>query len=739
MQRNGSSQLVSGLAPNPYLTGRSPYTPPPPLNVSHNRQVLPSPYSNDSRTSLDGLMAPSPREEQGNFEKSEPSYKQRFLPFRNTPSPGSPVISSPTTESRQQLLGSSLRRDSTYDEYRKSTPIEDNDALLVNGSASVNRRADAQSKPNQKDQPSVSRKSITKRLAPGSRIDSLPPSNQTTPRHQQPDVSLNDDTLLYDQSFREMAKSAERFQSGKGSPPKASKVMTPAQFELYRKQQELSRSRSNASKSEDSDEGDRYSDDDEEAQKQLVKQRRKQEAHLAVYRQQMMKVTGEQPSKLDLRPGLDGNSTSTPNLTTQRSNQNLRADIPATNGKNSDDEDEDIPLGILAAHGFPSKDRRPTELGRPVSNIQYTSESYPPPPASIAGSVAGGGSRGPLPPFARNLPKDPYYGASIVNPTNRESLAFGSGGGSVGGSQSPSTHPGGLVGVIASEERARAMRRGSPNAQGGYGFPGTGLPLPPSMSPPGMLSPGDQAQLQMSQMTQMMQMQAQWMQQMQQMQQMMAMQGIQPSQAPPQMPPMPQMPMMQPGFMSPPGGSLQVPQIQMQRPISMDGQPPQLGHSSSQQQQRAMSMLNPDMVSQWNQKPGSRMSVAPSFTMSGSVGPGPGYVPSIAPSERSNVGQPSRYRPVSIAPMDEAPRNKSRASTMSGATALKAWDINENRKSGGLEVPRQSVRAVKKGSDDDDDEGWEEMKRKREEKKTLKGKKSTDRLGPLGDIFYPGT
>ena len=690
---------------------------------------------------MDGLITQSPREEQGNFDRSEPSYKQRFLPFRNTPSPGSPVISSPTTESRQQLLGSSLKRDSTYDEYRKSNPIEDTDALLVNGSASASRRADAQSNTYPKDPASVSRKPISKRQGPGSRVDGSSQSNQTTPKPQKPDLSLNDDTLLSDSSFREMAKSAERFQSGRASPPKPSKVMTPAQFELYRKQQEMSRSRSNGSKNDDSD-SDQYSDDDEERQKQLVKQRRKQEAHLSVYRQQMMKVTGEQPSKLDLRPGLETHSTSTPNLAARKSTLSLRADKPAANGKSSDDEDEDIPLGILAAHGFPSKDRRPTELGRPASNIQYTSESYPPPPASVAGSVAGGGPRGPLPPFARNLPKDPYYGASLVNPTNRESLAFGSGTGSVyGGSQAPSTHPGGLVGVIASEERARAMRRGSPNAQGGYGLPGTGLPLPPSMSPPGMispgmLSPGDQAQIQMSQqMNQMMQLQMQWMQQMQQ---MVAMQGLQPGQVPPQMPPMPQMPMMQPGFLSPPGGGLQIPQIQTQRPMSMAGQPPQFGQASPQQQ-RAMSMLNPDMSSQWNQGPGGRVSVAPSIMMSGALGSGAGYTPSIAPSERSNIGQPSRYRPVSIAPADEAPRNKSRASTMSGATALKSWDFNGNRKSGGLEVPKQSLRAVKKESDDDDDEGWEEMKRKREEKKMLKGKKSGDKLGPLGDMFYSGT
>lgn len=80
-----------------------------------------------------------------------------------------------------------------------------------------------------------------------------------------------------------------------------------------------------------------------------------------------------------------------------------------------------------------------------------------------------------MPVFARNLPVDlPYFGAGIVNAPNREPLAFNRSAGSVYGggvnnSMPQLPPPGGLVGVIATEERQRAMRRGSPNVQGHYG------------------------------------------------------------------------------------------------------------------------------------------------------------------------------------------------------------------------------------------------------------------------------
>src|SRR5271168_3604595 len=109
---------------------------------------------------------------------------------------------------------------------------------------------------------------------------------------------------------------------------------------------------------------------------------------------------------------------------------------------------------------------------------------------------------------------------------NRESLALGTGAGSTYGGSARGIPPGGLVGVIATEERSRAMRRGSPNANGEYGPPPNGLngmgmspnmqmplmgramTMPVGMGPMGPMSPmspmspmltiGDQAQLEMA-------------------------------------------------------------------------------------------------------------------------------------------------------------------------------------------------------------------------------------------------
>jgi len=88
--------------------------------------------------------------------------------------------------------------------------------------------------------------------------------------------------------------------------------------------------------------------------------------------------------------------------------------------------------------------------------------------------------------------------------------------------------------------------------------------------------------------------------------------------------------------------------------------------------------------------------------------PGATYAPSIAPSERSNVGLPGRYRPVSHIPLGD---NKSRASTMSGA--LQGWE-NKNES-----LTIKAVKVSGNQSEEDDEEGWEEMKKKREKKKSL--------------------
>lgn len=575
-------------------------------------------------------------------------------------------------------------------------------------------------------------------------------STETTPRAQKRELAHLEERSLFDSSPPN-ERSAPAPPSKVLPPPKAEmqkKVMTPAQFERYRKEQEMRRDQYFDHEVSD-EEGDEYEDDDElERNKQLARERRKQEAHLSVYRQQMMKVTGEQPSDLPSvqpRARMDRSSISAPNLTNGSNTPTFSFDKPSEPSNGSDDEDEDIPLGVLAAHGFPTKNRPPTALSNAGSSIHYKSESYPPPPMSTVGASAGGASRG-LPPFAKNLPPDPYYGAGLVNPSNRESLALGHGApASVYGAPSPSISPGGLVGVIAGEERARAARRGSPNAQGNYSSP-----LPPGLAqmqmgmvpgvPPPM-SPGEQATVQMSeQMNQMMQMQMQWMMQMQQ---MMAsgVQGMPPGQQPPfALAPLQQQQVLKsPGMLAPPGN--------LQRPMSTGSHSaPGSPISPQQVQQRAMSMMGPTSAAGWQPQSGDRASVVPSL-MSGALGsPSPGYTPSIAPSERSNVGMPSRYRPVSIAPVDEgAPRTGSRAFTFTSGMLQPGGSGRNSRVSASSDVQSKlSVRPVSQAapqisqsSDDDDEEGWEEMKKKREERKNMRMKSSrNDHLGL--DIYdYP--
>ncbi|KAL8914578.1 MAG: hypothetical protein Q9171_000759 [Xanthocarpia ochracea] len=728
-----------------YLAEQSNFTPSP-IQIDRSQNIRDSelsPYSWGSHESQDGLMS-SPglakTDHANSYEQSPPVPRHVAgpTPARTMPLSGSDSPSNRRQQQRQSSYGAGLRRTSAYASHRESIPLQDEDAKLVMDSINASRSLNRHSGEPRNQKSSGDDDGDFRRLfdAPDNTVSENNwriGSNETTPRAKT--LELADRTKrssLFDPTLHPPPRAGTSPAQGDQGPKLGlqNKIMTPAQFERYRREQEMTRSHSNRSKEDDSDEeSDHYEDEDEtERNRELAKQRRKQEAHLAVYRQQMMKVTGEQPSELPalgpLRPGTERASASAPTVVQRGPTLSVTLDKASLAGKASDDEDDEIPLGVLAAHGFPNKNRPP---GPPAPNgIRYTSETYPPPPPmSVSGMSTAGSPRG-LPAFAKNLPPDPYYGAGLVNPSNRETPSFSTlGGGSQYGGASPSMHPGGLVGVIAGEERARALRRGSPNAQGNYNSP---LPqgmaqmpgMPPGLPPP--MTPGDEAQIQMSQqMTQMMQMQMQWMQQMQQ---MMA-SGMQPPQMPqgmlPGMPPMPPLHGQQPmnnSFLSPHG--------QMMRPMSHSA--PSSPALVQQQQQRAMSMMSPNLTPQWP----ARRPVSPSI-MSGALGP-QSYAPSIAPSERSNIGQPSRYRPVSIAPIDEQSRPASRSSN---SLLQPGPGDRKNAVSAGGKTSPVPLRKVP-SDDDDDDEGWQEMKKKREQKaSTWRQKKNHG--NDLQELYYPGT
>ncbi|GAO15106.1 hypothetical protein UVI_02048350 [Ustilaginoidea virens] len=570
------------------------------------------------------------------------------------------------------------------------------------------------------------------------RVDDHPATSRTVASGFQKDENL------FEGNPATINRGSNRHNPRQPYPPQ-NKVMTPAQFEKYRQDKEnvgFSQQVDDNSKpavelEDDDDINYDDDDDDQEKSKQQARQRRKQEAHMAVYRQQMMKVTGETntspiPLRQPGRPSLVSSST-VPVLGHLKTPSPDPANVTAAS---SEEDDEDVPLAILQAHGFPRKNRPPTRLAISGSNpnlrVSITGPSSPGKPSSVMGDPAptSGPRQSSLPAFARHLPQDPFVGASIVRPSIRESLTFGD---ARQPSPQPSPQPpqgplppGGLVGVIASEERSRAMRRGSPStdptkliaaagsANGPFGhdpfaaappnmmYSGGGLhltnqahhmnPTPPQMSP--SLTPGHQAQLQMSQqMNQFMQMQMQFMQ-------MMATNQT--------------------------GGG---PQMQHQSPV----QPPYRGsmvgtHSMGDLSRHSMvldNMLEARPTDTHTRtmsmvQPSSASFMAPFRQGPPSIrGPGNLQAPSIAPSERSNVGLPGRYRPVSQAPVLSSPLlgQDTRSNTISGG--LSTWSDDRSK---------STIKLMSKpgdGSDDDEEKGWETMKTKREKKQSLWRSKKT--------------
>ncbi|CAG8093954.1 unnamed protein product, partial [Penicillium nalgiovense] len=599
------------------------------INTDRSTAVESPPYSWDRRPSEEGLLR-GPHSPPLNQSQST---LDTVVGFRKlSPSPNQFAEATTSHRSLERPRGTErggLRRSGIYSAKGESAPFDDEDAKMVRQSILWSKESTS---PWAEGSSSGGTPLIDKGKAPNYSGQANPEPDDMFQYRGSPapadrlDPSIADHARLAVQYADTLPKST--------SP--GNKVMTPSQFEHYRQQQELRRSNSDATKSDEESDHEEFDDEEDEVEKQreTERQRRKQEAHLSVYRQQMTKITGQQAPVQSLRPVMSGASNSTPNLHPSRLSV---LGERSTGGKSSEEEDDDdVPLGILAAHGFPSQNRPPTRLNNVSSNPNLRA-SMQPPYISSSSSVSGAdpnGSRGGLPPFARNLPRDPYFGAGLVNNSNRESLALG--GGSVyGGSSSPAPHSGGLVGVIANEERARAMRRGSPNTQAMHEM--GGVPRPYSMMPPPPPPPqqnvtaGEQASVQLSQqMATMMQMQMQWMQQMMQMQGGQGQSMMQGTPMPPMMMPgggMAMPPMGPPSIAGPPSMAGN-PNL---RPMSMPASsvlnvPPSLPPHIDQ---RTMSMLDPNI---------SRGTGSPMPNFSGnSFRPSTGYAPSIAPSERSTA------------------------------------------------------------------------------------------------------
>ncbi|KAI2629590.1 hypothetical protein GGR54DRAFT_268816 [Hypoxylon sp. NC1633] len=653
---------------------------PSPLYLDNSAPVEPPQHSWNSQHSTDGLLGTR------RTLTSPPATNELPPPPVPKHGGGAPMERRRSDEDDEV---STLLKDSIA-----ATQYLSNGASGPSGSSSRYRRDD--------DGPSSFRSGLTESYSKMSPLDSV----------------KRDDDNMFDKPLSR-PRFGPRMGVRSNSQP-LNKVMTPEEFEKYRQDKAREETMGLADEEEsDKEEEDNYDDDEDDREKtrQLAKQRRKQEAHMTVYRQQMMKVTGESSANAHAsRPSLSM-SMSTPNLALHDIPSHGVSPSPPLDGE--EEEDEEVPLAILAAHGFPNKNRPPTRLtvmsSNPNLRASVAQPSYVGGPGSTTGESNGqlGANGSRLPPFARKLPQDPYLGAGLINQPPRESFALG------GGAAAPtlSIPTGGLVGVIANEERSRALRRGSPavdsaknalppNMQvngmpmsGGFD-PVNGIP-PQMMYPMGMpqmpasmLTPGDQAQIQMNQqMQQFMQMQMQFMQMMatqnqgqEQMQGSFRSQGHMPTQSIGSLGDMPRNSFMGDSMMNNMGNG-----------VSLD-----LPRNDTQM--RTMSMVQPSSAS-WIQ-PMNAGGYAPSIRAQGM-----GYTPSIAPSERSNIGLPGRYRPVSsVAMVDQG-----RTSTMSGALPMAHSKLQTE----------MQVAAVSKEDEDDEEQGWEAMKAKREKKKSLWRTKKT--------------
>ena len=366
-----TSSPATSYPPTAYPSAEHPRVnrapPPNPISIDRARVVEASPYSWTSQNSRDGLIrSPSPSQTitQGSPLKSSEPAHQAYQAGRY----GS--MSGASTTQREPVA----RRAHAQEEDLQPAPLST----------------------------TKSRESNPRSLAP-----------TEDPARRLSRSSSNSATI--DPAIAENAHLANMYQEVEPAPSKSAstnKVMTPAQWQRYKKQKEADRRLGALSDDSNSDTSDHADDEDEvERDRQAVKRRREQEAHLAIYRQKMMKVTGETgPSRPESRPesslnALRPGDTSSAVLDHRMSHMTL----DSRQSGEDEDEDEDVPLGILAAHGFPNKHRPPTRAVKSPSNTKLRRVSQTPGAPSVRG--------GSLPPFARQLPPDPYYGAGLVSPT----------------------------------------------------------------------------------------------------------------------------------------------------------------------------------------------------------------------------------------------------------------------------------------------------------------------------------
>ncbi|KAF1949622.1 hypothetical protein CC80DRAFT_520452 [Byssothecium circinans] len=539
------------------------------------------------------------------------------------------------------------------------------------------------------------------------------------------------------------------------------RIMTQAEF---RAQQQRAKQQAADSDSESED----YEDEEEaeeRAAQEAIARRKKQQMDLA--RETMRRTTTG--SANPNRPGSVAESFS--------------MGFPSEISSKADEwEDEDVPLGILAQHGFPSKDRMPTQPANVIPSYfrNNSTPTLPERPAS-AGNMGANRASTFRPAFARNLPEDPhatFIGGGVVQPMNRESMGFSRGPASVIGEPmmypEPQLSAPSLVEQIQMRDMTKQKYMGGASSKKPQGGPFTGAmaaqmnpqanPNPTRISMMNPAAPAMNPMQSMQGMNPMMNMnmmggpngmpmmgvnnmgypmsQQDYMQQMQQFQQMQQMFAAQQMQLQQQMqmfgqqPQDPRMSMMQPQPQDPRMSMMMQPQQDPRMSMAMSQGNNSFLNVPGGSQQRPMSIMSVNPSAQPPPRPYSTGS-----TMIGGgfpsapppqLPPMPAFAPSIAPSERSNIGLSKRYRSVAT-----GNGNTDAHSTVSSSMTLQASGGAPQQTQQGANGPVKGIlkKGQQKSKEEEEDEGWAKMAaRKNKFLNRNKGKKPEEGDSDLKDI-----
>jgi hypothetical protein len=448
------------------------------------------------------------------------------------------------------------------------------------------------------------------------------------------------------------------------------KVMTSAEFELLQRQKAREEKERLYYEGENEDDKIDYDIVDEaDLVKKQMTQRKKQQVHLDSYRQRMMKTT-----KGPELPPTHSHSRMSSSLSF-KSFRGHREEVSTQYGGDDDDDEDDVPLALL--HTKHRLDGREPPMHVVDGRSEYGVQLQP------STEHRRQQSRSPMPAFANKLPRDPYAGSANPSwPMSNQQLI-----------------PGGLVGVIASEERAKAMRRVAPS----HGF----QPLPDTNNAFNWTSSSHQV------------------------------------------PPIP-------GTYGIPIGQPAMPYSRPQTPVAVPQLPPappnhQMFNFIQAQTDffRSMATMNQQRNGQpWDNFssqqsvmnmgiPGGMPNYAPSNYTPSNYAPSNyaqsnyarstyarsnyaksvhqrdgGYATSVAPSERNTVGMPSRYRPVSKV----AHPVRTERETHAGARVSTGSNWNHNRNT---KLDTQAILEGDSTDSEDDEAFWRAKKAKRDRRRAM--------------------